>query len=814
MRERAGAPVSEDPPPCVTRCDLHVHSRASRGNDEWFTRFFGCPESYIEPELQYELCCARGMDFFTLTDHDTIDGCLALANRPGVFLSEEVTAVFPEESCTIHVLAWNITPEQHAAIQERRPNVYHLVDYLSEQGIAHAAAHPLLSPSWNLTADTLEKLLLLFPVLERVNGLLDARIARDFEHLVEQVDGRALRSWAQKHGLSIRGNLHRRRAFTAGSDDHTLRRSGRVFTEVPDPPRTPAEFLNAVRAGRGRAVGEHASLEDMATTIQRTSYEHLRRKGTEEGSADLFVDVLDAVMGQKPTERRSAVAHAFSAAIRTHLADAVPTRDLESVVSLTRTPDADAEREAIERAQRVSDGFLGQAARALLTAIPGFDLCGMLDAGRDAIGALVAAGPLLGAADHFGRQEQQVRRIWAGWSAFPPPPTCPVTALFSDSMGHKDGVSTWCDRIIAQASRAGEGMVVPVVEDAGGDASSDYPYRSIPSVASYPLPFYSSFKLNLPSLMAVVRMLWRDRVTHVELATPGPMGLIGGVAARILRLPVTASFHTDIVALGELLGGDPIPLGALRRYVRWFYAAADRVRVFSPPSRDAILRLGVPLRRIDLVMPQVDPGDFSPSHRDAGIFERLGVPRNGRPVVLSVGRVSREKNLPRIIDAVRRLQGRVRPAPVLVVVGDGPERLPLERATAGMGFAFFVGHQEGLVLRQLYASAQVFAFASELDTLGLVNLEALASGLPTVVPQDSNVASLLQHDRDAYCYPRGPHGLETALATLLEDRERAARLSAAGLRFVTEKVGATVADDASCCGSHEDADQNVPPIVA
>ncbi len=798
MTDRSSPQVFGSAPRDVTRCDLHVHSRASRGDEGWFTRVFGCPESYVEPALQYDLSLAQGMDFFTLTDHDTIDGCLALADRPRVFLSEEVTAVFPEEACTIHVLAWNITPDQHVAIQDKRRNVYHLVDYLCDQGIAHAAAHPLLSPSWNLTAATLEKLLLLFPVLERVNGLLDVRIARDFEHLVERIDERILRDWAQKHGLSIRGNLQGRTAFTGGSDDHTLRRTGHVFTEVAGPPRTPVEFFRDVMAGQGRAVGEHASLEDMTTTIRRTSHEHLRRKGADARQADLIVDLFDAVLGRAEVRRPAAgrapsgqciaVAHAFAAAVQDHLGRSANATDPESLT----------EAEIIDRTQQVSDGFLGAAARGLLAAVPGFDLGGILNAGRDVVGALVAAAPMLGAADHFGQQEQQVRRIWGGWSAFAPPRARSMTALFSDSMGHKDGVSTWCDGFIAQAARERTGLVVPVVdavqgrlEDRSEDRSEDPladPYRRIAAVASQALPFYSSFKLSLPSLMGVLRMLWSDRVTHVELATPGPMGLMGWLGARLLRLPVTATFHTDVVALGELLGGDPIPLGALRKYVRWFYLAAERVRVFSPPSRDAVLRLGVPAERIDLVMPRIDPHDFSPSHRDPGVFERLGVPHNGRPVVLSVGRVSQEKNLPSILDAVWRLQERLRPAPIVVVVGDGPERLRLERATADRGFAFFVGHREGLVLRQLYASAQVFAFASELDTLGLVNLEALASGLPIVVPRDSNVASLLQHDRDAYCYPPVPNGLEDALATLLEDRERSARLSAAGRRFVTTSM--------------------------
>ena len=119
----------------TTRCDLHIHSAASVGNDEWYTRLFGCPESYAEPARQYELCKARGMSLVTLTDHDTIDGGLTLIDRPDFFLSEEVTTVFPENGCVMHVLAWNITPDQHEQIQARRHNVYELCDYLNRAAI-------------------------------------------------------------------------------------------------------------------------------------------------------------------------------------------------------------------------------------------------------------------------------------------------------------------------------------------------------------------------------------------------------------------------------------------------------------------------------------------------------------------------------------------------------------------------------------------------------------------------------------------------------------------------------------------------------
>src|SRR3954447_10111488 len=131
----------------TTRCDLHLHSAASVGNDEWYTRFFGCPESYADPVRQYELCKARGMNLVTLTDHDTIAGGLQLIDRPDFFLSEEVTARFPETGCLAHVLVWDITPAEHEEIQAVRSDIYALVDYLRPRRIAHALAHPFESPN-------------------------------------------------------------------------------------------------------------------------------------------------------------------------------------------------------------------------------------------------------------------------------------------------------------------------------------------------------------------------------------------------------------------------------------------------------------------------------------------------------------------------------------------------------------------------------------------------------------------------------------------------------------------------------------------
>ena len=120
----------------------------------------------------------------------------------------------------------------------------------------------------------------------------------------------------------------------------------------------------------------------------------------------------------------------------------------------------------------------------------------------------------------------------------------------------------------------------------------------------------------------------------------------------------------------------------------------------------------------------VDPDDFSPAHRSPQVFEVLNLSVGDRPVVLSVGRLSKEKNLPMVVEAVEQLQSRD-PAPLLLLVGDGPERKRLEHGCQDKPFVSFVGLQCGDTLKRLYASAGVFVFASRVDTLGLVNVEAM-----------------------------------------------------------------------------------------
>ena len=102
----------------TARADLHCHSTASQISKLGVQRALGLPECATPPEEVYALAKRREMDFVTITDHDTIDGVLQIADRHDVFVSEELTARFAGEPQAVHVLCLGITPDDHARLQE------------------------------------------------------------------------------------------------------------------------------------------------------------------------------------------------------------------------------------------------------------------------------------------------------------------------------------------------------------------------------------------------------------------------------------------------------------------------------------------------------------------------------------------------------------------------------------------------------------------------------------------------------------------------------------------------------------------------
>src|SRR5213080_4546961 len=104
----------------MSKCDLHIHSRFSARSEEWLFRRLDFPDSYSDPKELYRQLIERGMDYITITDHDTIAGCLQIAHLPRTFISEQVTTYFPHDGCKLHILVWGF---QNSSIARSKASV-------------------------------------------------------------------------------------------------------------------------------------------------------------------------------------------------------------------------------------------------------------------------------------------------------------------------------------------------------------------------------------------------------------------------------------------------------------------------------------------------------------------------------------------------------------------------------------------------------------------------------------------------------------------------------------------------------------------
>jgi glycosyltransferase involved in cell wall biosynthesis len=334
----------------------------------------------------------------------------------------------------------------------------------------------------------------------------------------------------------------------------------------------------------------------------------------------------------------------------------------------------------------------------------------------------------------------------------------PRVAIVSDTVDDINGVAIGLRRLVAASRRAGHAIHLIGAARAG----ADHDVVRIPAALDAALPFYPDMTWTVPELPALTHHLARS-ADIVQLATPGPMGIAGLIAGRMLGLPVIAQYHTEVAEYAARMTGLALLRTIIEPIVGWFYKQADLCLAPSQAVVDRLVALGVPADRIQRIRRGVDLELFHPARRIAP----------AEPTVLYVGRLSKEKNLDALA-AAWTIVHRERPAARLVVVGEGP----LAGTLAKLPKVVETGPRYGEDLSRAFASADVFAFPSETETFGNVVVEAAASGLPAVV---AAAGAAHEHVIDGITgvVATGGEPLAAAIVRLLDDGELRARMGCA-----------------------------------
>ena len=267
----------------------------------------------------------------------------------------------------------------------------------------------------------------------------------------------------------------------------------------------------------------------------------------------------------------------------------------------------------------------------------------------------------------------------------------------------------------------------------------------------------------------------------VHVQTPFVAHYAGVGFARRRGIPVVATYHTFFEEyLHHYVPLLPRPLGRVlaRSFTRSQCAQLSAIVAPSEPMRALLLEYGVTTRI--QVLPTGLPAASYVQGNGARFRATYGIAAD-RPLLLYVGRVAHEKNIEFLLHAFVALR-RVRPGAMLAIAGEGPAREHLQSLVARLGigadvqFIGYLDRERGLP--DCYAAADVFVFASRTETQGLVLLEALAQGRPVVSTAHLGTASILQAGCGARVAPEKPDAFAQAIADILDDPARAARLSA------------------------------------
>jgi glycosyltransferase involved in cell wall biosynthesis len=297
-------------------------------------------------------------------------------------------------------------------------------------------------------------------------------------------------------------------------------------------------------------------------------------------------------------------------------------------------------------------------------------------------------------------------------------------AVFTDNDFDKiNGVTTTLTALLRHAPSD----IKPRIFTAAAIAA-DYPdYLALRSFG-VGIPFYPGMMMYVPNWRRFLERVSADRIDVIHLTTPGPIGLMALWVAARAALPLVGSFHTDLAAYTRMLSGSD-RLGAwMREYMRWMYGRCERVMVPSEATRQMLINAKSCVDRIQLWTRGVDTSQFTPWRRSPALRAEWRASEE-RPVLLYVGRISKEKGL----DLLPGLQAALRARGVearLVVAGEGPMQAELAGSCPD---AIFTGPLGRDAVADVFASADLFVFPSRTDTAGNVVLEAQASGLPVVV---------------------------------------------------------------------------------
>ncbi len=325
-------------------------------------------------------------------------------------------------------------------------------------------------------------------------------------------------------------------------------------------------------------------------------------------------------------------------------------------------------------------------------------------------------------------------------------------AFFTDTyLPNIDGVVTY----IVNYKRLFEALGHDVYIFAPGtkkqrEENKDVRMHYFSSTCFKPYPNYRIALFPFISATNIVKEIKPDIIHSHGISTTG---IAAFQAAKKINVPAIASFHTLVPEATHYLtkqeNFQKLFESVAWKYLGWYYSNFEKVLVPNNFSKAILEKYGI--KNIVIKSIGVDLGIFSPNSECEFIRKKYAA---DGPIVLFVGRLVIEKNLVLLVDAAQKVLNKI-PNAKFIIAGKGPAEQYYMDMVKSRGLSenfIFAGFVPDSELPALYCAADVFAFPSLYDTLGLVVLEAMATVTPVVVPKESAAAEFVRNEKNGYLF--------------------------------------------------------------
>lgn len=293
-------------------------------------------------------------------------------------------------------------------------------------------------------------------------------------------------------------------------------------------------------------------------------------------------------------------------------------------------------------------------------------------------------------------------------------------------------------------------------------------------------------RVPIPMPNKIYRQMLRKDFDLVHAHGNGAFSLLGYQIAKLKNVPFVLTFHNFHSKYTHyFLNGKVVKPKMMEAGLRVFGNLCDGVITPSEKMKEELVRYGV--KGEVKVIPSFIDSDRFIEAQSGYLHKKFNIPDDS-PILLSVGRLGKEKNFNFLIQVFKELSTKNDGAH-LVIVGYGPEKANLNRFVKKSSLTkrvHFTGRLDKETIPKAYADADIFVFASDSETQGICVLEAATSGLPFVVVDDSAFDNVVKENVNGYKSPLKKEVFARKIADLLGDEQKIKAFGLASSRIAAE----------------------------